>query len=103
VDRKDAQDGSTTKLLIKLQDGQMIETVIMRYGSVELSSFPVKERERRLKELEKQGRTHTSNKRATVCVSSQVGCAMGCTFCATGTMGLMSNLTTGEIVEQLCK
>lgn len=39
--------------------------------------------------------------RATLCISSQVGCQMGCTFCATGTMGLKGNLTTGEILEQL--
>ncbi len=39
--------------------------------------------------------------RATVCVSSQVGCAMGCSFCATGQMGFTRNLTTGEIVEQV--
>ncbi|MFN3198787.1 MAG: 23S rRNA (adenine(2503)-C(2))-methyltransferase RlmN [Bradymonadia bacterium] len=39
--------------------------------------------------------------RFTVCVSSQVGCAMGCTFCATATLGLMRNLTSGEIVAQV--
>lgn len=40
-------------------------------------------------------------KRRTLCVSTQVGCAMGCGFCATGTMGLLRNLTVGEIVEQV--
>ncbi|KAJ3009376.1 UNVERIFIED_CONTAM: sorting nexin [Siphonaria sp. JEL0065] len=99
--RKDASDNSTTKLVVELQDGQQVETVIMRYGEVELNSFPKDERERRIKELEKEGKQFKSNKRATVCISSQVGCAMGCTFCATGTMGLLSNLTTGEIIEQL--
>src|SRR5439155_1271424 len=39
--------------------------------------------------------------RATVCVSSQVGCAMGCTFCATGQMGFTRNLSPGEILEQV--
>jgi 23S rRNA (adenine2503-C2)-methyltransferase len=39
--------------------------------------------------------------RKTLCVSSQVGCALGCTFCMTGTMGLARNLTTGEIVDQV--
>ena len=38
--------------------------------------------------------------RVTVCVSSQAGCAMGCTFCATGQMGLQNNLTAGEIAAQ---
>ena len=40
-------------------------------------------------------------KRLTVCVSSQVGCAMGCTFCATGRMGFHQNLTAGEIYDQV--
>jgi len=40
-------------------------------------------------------------RRLTVCVSSQVGCAMGCTFCATGRMGFMKNLTPGQIVDQV--
>jgi 23S rRNA (adenine2503-C2)-methyltransferase len=39
--------------------------------------------------------------RKTLCVSSQVGCALGCTFCMTGTMGLARHLTTGEIVDQV--
>ena len=39
--------------------------------------------------------------RVTICLSSQVGCAMGCTFCATGTMGIRGNLSSGEILEQL--
>ncbi|KAJ3020051.1 sorting nexin [Thoreauomyces humboldtii] len=111
VTQTDAKDMSTTKLLIELQDGQRIESVIMRYGQVELDSFP--------RELEKRkGRrsegppdpnevkhddplAFRSKSRATLCVSSQVGCAMGCTFCATGTMGLLSNLTSGEIIEQI--
>ncbi len=40
--------------------------------------------------------------RNTLCISSQVGCAMGCTFCLTGTMGFIRNLTTAEIVNQVC-
>lgn len=48
------------------------------------------------------GRSEGSgNQRATLCVSSQVGCIMGCTFCATGTMGMKGDLTAGEIIEQL--
>ncbi|GMH61234.1 hypothetical protein TrRE_jg1794, partial [Triparma retinervis] len=68
-----SSDGSTTKLLVKLSDGHMVESVIMRHET---------------------GRT-------TLCVSSQVGCKMGCTFCATGTMGIIGDLTEGEILEQL--
>lgn len=40
--------------------------------------------------------------RNTLCISSQVGCAMGCTFCLTGTMGFIRNLSPGEIVNQIC-
>ena len=71
-----SSDGTTTKMAIELQDGHVVESVLMRHVSEKGS-------------------------RATVCVSSQVGCAMGCTFCATGTMGIRGDLCTGEILEQL--
>ncbi len=67
-----SDDGSTEKVLFSLSDGQMIEAVLMRY-----------------------------QRRRTVCISTQIGCAMGCVFCATGQMGLERNLTTGEMVEQV--
>lgn len=64
------KDG-TGKFLIHLSDGNEIECVLLREG-----------------------------KRITACVSTQVGCAMACRFCASGTLGLERNLTAGEIVEQ---
>lgn len=68
---------------MQLQDGLSVEAVIMTYaGNSSSEDCPGKSR-------------------ATVCVSSEVGCQMGCTFCATGTMGLIAELTPGEIVEQL--
>ncbi|KAJ1624977.1 hypothetical protein T492DRAFT_577735, partial [Pavlovales sp. CCMP2436] len=67
-----AADGSTTKLVIRLQDGAAIEAVQIHHG-----------------------------KRLTLCISSQIGCAMGCSFCATGTMGILGDLLAGEILEQL--
>ncbi|MFM1904025.1 MAG: putative dual-specificity methyltransferase RlmN [Planctomycetota bacterium] len=70
---KRADDG-TEKLLLELADGQRIECVLLRDGL-----------------------------RRTVCISSQVGCAMGCVFCASGIDGVVRNLTTGEIVEQLLR
>lgn len=76
VDSRLSKDGSTTKLAVELQDGHFVESVIMRHRS-------------------------PNGSRATLCVSSQVGCAMGCTFCATGTMGIRGNLTSGEILEQI--
>ncbi|MCK8823615.1 23S rRNA (adenine(2503)-C(2))-methyltransferase RlmN [Fuchsiella alkaliacetigena] len=67
-----AEDG-TVKYLFELRDGQRIETVLMRYA----------------------------DHRNTVCISTQVGCAMDCSFCATGQQGLERNLSTGEIVAQV--
>jgi len=71
-----SKDGSTTKLAVRLHDDHLVETVLMRY-------------------IRKDGG------RASLCVSSQVGCAMGCTFCATATMGIRGNLSSGEILEQM--
>ena len=67
-------DDETTKWLFSTRDGPQVETVLMRYRS-----------------------------RATVCVSTQAGCAMGCTFCATGQAGFERHLTAGEIVEQVAR
>ncbi len=70
-----ARDDMTTKWLWSCRrDGAQIETVLMRYPE-----------------------------RATVCVSSQAGCAMGCTFCATGQAGFERHLDAGEIVEQVAR
>lgn len=62
----------TLKALFRLNDGESVEAVLMLYNS-----------------------------RQTLCISSQVGCAMGCSFCATGLDGLTRNLTSGEIVGQV--
>jgi 23S rRNA (adenine2503-C2)-methyltransferase len=64
-------DGFTHKYLLALEDAEKIETVLMRFTG-----------------------------RVTACVSSQVGCAMGCIFCATGQMGYTRHLSPGEIVAQ---
>ncbi len=69
-----ADHGETVKWLWGLADGRQVETVLMLYPD-----------------------------RATVCVSSQAGCAMGCGFCATGQAGFDRHLTTGEIVEQVVR
>ena len=66
-----SRDGFTHKYLLALNDAEKIETVLMRFTG-----------------------------RVTACVSSQVGCAMGCVFCATGQMGYTRHLTPGEIVAQ---
>ncbi len=64
-------DGWTRKFLLRLRDGQEIESVLMGFSG-----------------------------RFTACLSTQAGCAMGCVFCATGQMGFVRNLTAGEIVAQ---
>ncbi len=74
-----SDDGDTTKLLLKMADGILIETVLMQYPGGGSQRHP----------------------RSTVCVSTQSGCAMGCTFCATGQMGFERNLTAAEIVAQV--
>lgn len=80
--------GDTTKLLLELADGLQVEAVVMHYDTQD-------------RYVGQEAAAGWGNKRSTLCVSSQVGCQMGCTFCATGTMGLKGNLGAGEIVEQL--
>jgi 23S rRNA (adenine2503-C2)-methyltransferase len=66
--------GTTVKWLLQGHDGRQVESVLMHYRD-----------------------------RTTVCVSSQAGCAMGCTFCATGDAGFGRHLSSGEIVEQVVR
>jgi 23S rRNA (adenine2503-C2)-methyltransferase len=73
LDRLQTGDkGLTRKAAFMLPSGEIIESVLMIYPE-----------------------------RATVCISSQAGCAIRCSFCATGKMGLLRNLTSGEIIEQV--
>jgi 23S rRNA (adenine2503-C2)-methyltransferase len=74
VEQCASEDGST-KLVLELADGERIEAVHMP--------------------------REVKNPRVTLCLSSQVGCAMDCAFCATGSMGLKRNLSAGEIVAQV--
>lgn len=67
-----SKDGLTCKTLFTLTDNQPIETVLMQY-----------------------------EQRNTLCISTQVGCAIGCAFCATGQMGFRRNLSSGEIIAQV--
>ncbi len=62
----------TVKFLVRMEDGSLVESVLM-----------------------------PEKRRITLCISSQVGCAMACTFCHTGRMGLKRNLTAGEIAVQI--
>ncbi len=67
-----SSDNQTIKTLFKLHDGKVIEAVLMRY-----------------------------DRRRTLCISTQAGCAMGCVFCATGQMGFKRHLSSGEIAAQV--
>ena len=67
-----SSDGETNKFLFRLKDDYFVESVYIVEG-----------------------------KRRTICLSTQVGCALGCSFCATGKMGFKRNLSVGEIVDQL--
>lgn len=71
LEHRESSDG-TRKFLWGLRDGESIESVLIPEG-----------------------------RRRTLCVSSQAGCALGCVFCATGTMGLRRHLTAGEIAAQV--
>ena len=68
-----SKDGETLKVLFRLKDGLKVESVLMR---------------------------HIDGRR-TVCVSSQVGCSIGCKFCATGQQGFKRNLSSSEIIDQV--
>lgn len=68
----DSTDGQTHKMLFALPDSRQVEAVLMRY-----------------------------DRRQTLCISTQAGCAMDCPFCATGQMGFQRNLSAGEIVAQV--
>jgi 23S rRNA (adenine2503-C2)-methyltransferase len=72
VSSQQSIDGQTTKVLFRLDDNQLVETVLMKY-----------------------------RKRRTLCISTQAGCAMGCVFCATGQMGFFRNLSVPEIISQV--
>ena len=72
VTQRVSKAGDTQKVLFQMPDGETVEAVLMLY-----------------------------DRRRTLCISSQAGCAMGCTFCATAQGGLRRNLTAGEIVAQV--
>jgi 23S rRNA (adenine2503-C2)-methyltransferase len=74
VQRHDSPGGEAAKYLFELEDGRRIESVLLR-----------------------------NKQRHTICISSQAGCALACTFCATGRIGLLRDLTPGEIAGQIAE
>lgn len=79
LETQTSEDGSTTKALLPLADGELVETVLIRHDPHEQAS---------------------PTARRTVCLSTQAGCAMGCTFCATGAQGFRRQLSVGEVLVQ---
>ncbi len=78
TDLRPSDDGLTHKALHRLDDGRLIESVLMRYPA-----------------------RGCRRARATICISSQAGCAVGCPFCATGELGFERDLEVAEIVDQV--
>ena len=79
LEKLQLSDDGTKKFLFKLLDGNTIESVLIPSEMVEADGQP---------------------RRRTLCISTQVGCNLGCEFCATGTLNLTRNCTSGEIVDQ---
>lgn len=95
IDKKFASSDGTVRYLFAFADGQSVETVWMPEGDDGESGDG----------SEAGNESHASSRRwdrATICVSSQVGCAVDCQFCLTALLGLKRNLTPGEIVGQVC-
>lgn len=83
IDTVQTSEDGTRKLRLRCADGAMIESVLIPRAERELAA------------------SGEETEKLTLCVSSQVGCALGCAFCATATLGLKRNLEPGEIVEQI--
>ena len=95
-----ADSDETTKFLFKLADGNVIETVLMYHRHEKESNKETRKILRSRTDHSISEETHTLN-RITICVSSQVGCAVGCIFCVTGKLGFKKNCTREEIILQL--
>lgn len=78
LEEKISSDKQTRKILFQLEDSKTIESTLMFYE-----------------------KTETRRERRTICISTQVGCPIGCCFCATGQQGFERNLRPGEIIEQV--
>jgi 23S rRNA (adenine2503-C2)-methyltransferase len=108
IDAVQTSTDGTRKYRLRTQDGRFIEAVYMPEESGPESFDPESDEEERgsaPRRAEAEGRSIGDDVmrrvRRTLCVSTQVGCAMGCGFCMTATMGLVRNLTAGEICEQV--
>jgi len=95
IEKKFVSSDGTVRYLVACADGQSVETVWMPEGD----GGELGDGSEAGDQAETAGRTW---ERATICVSSQVGCAVDCQFCLTALLGIKRNLTAGEIVGQVC-
>ena len=96
---------NTEKALLELADGLCVETVLMARpvrGDISNASNGARDSKKARQNFAEQnlGGREDAESRRTICISSQVGCAMGCIFCATGQQGFQRNLTAEEIIDQ---
>src|ERR1700678_1397859 len=123
IENKFVSVDGTVRYLIGFADGQSVETVWMpegdggeagdgsvageeadsgTSGAKAPVSFDAIDGAAGSRALSKQSRRSSSSGRSTICISSQVGCAVDCQFCLTALLGVKRNLTAGEIVGQVC-
>ena len=104
IEQRFTSTDGTVRYLVAFSDGQSVETVWMPEGDFGEAGDGTQAGNEELTELNSEAaapRTSHSRGRATICVSSQVGCAVNCQFCLTALLGVNRNLTPGEIVGQV--
>src|SRR6202020_630064 len=105
IENKFVSSDGTVRYLIAFADGQSVETVWMPEGDGGEAGDGSEVGDAELRDLEPAAHQKDTGPghrhRATICVSSQVGCAVDCAFCMTALLGLKRNLTAGEIVGQV--
>jgi 23S rRNA (adenine2503-C2)-methyltransferase len=95
VEHVHRSDDGTRKVLVRLDDGAAVETVLLP------SSRPEARDDADVAALDDDEEATDGLVRVTQCISTQVGCAMGCVFCASGLAGLKRHMTPGEIIAQV--
>jgi 23S rRNA (adenine2503-C2)-methyltransferase len=104
IEQKFTSVDGTVRYLVAFADGQSVETVWMPEGDLGEAGDGTEAGQEELAQLSGEQSTAKSSaprSRATICVSSQVGCAVNCQFCLTALLGVKRNLTAGEIVGQV--
>jgi len=103
IERRFVSTDGTVRYLLQFSDGQSVETVWMPEGDGGEAGDGSEDGDAELKELESRASPDKAAhwRRGTICVSSQVGCAVDCAFCMTALLGLKRNLMPGEIIGQV--